>query len=176
MRRRVYRYVCPACGGYCHDLSLTTLGGKVRPEFRTKEVPVPPAVTVLRVLCWWCRTFHPPEEVQSCMKIPERRASLANGIGSSSNALDAGPLKEYCEILVFLTDTQATSGHSRKLGNLSLKCALGRWGLTLNDAETGQYCFLEGDRLADLLLHAECGLSDGSLPWRPSNFQGRGKK
>lgn len=103
------------------------------------------------------------------MKIPSRNALSSGGGGSSSNALALGLLAQYSELSAFLLGKDTVTGQVRKSGSLSLKCSLGFLGLTLNDPETGQYCFLQGTSLDDLLLLAESGLGDGSLPWRVSN-------
>lgn len=143
---------------------------KQRPEyFRERDGLGRPAVKIVDVLCWWCRLRHSPEGVELCMKIPDRRADAASGTGSLSSALDAGLLTQYSEIWAFLMGTDSVTGVSRKSGSLSLKFASGMLGLSLNDQETGQYCYLNGPKLDDLLLMAEAGLADGSLPWRASN-------
>ncbi len=110
------------------------------------------------------------------MKIPDRKATGAAGTGSLSSALVAGPLKQFSEIWAFLTGADTVTGASRLPGSLSLKCASGLLGLTLNDAETGQYVFLQGRDLEEMLLMAEGGLGDGSLHWRPSQSGPRKRK
>lgn len=168
--RRWYVYKCTDCGGATNPLDLMRLGGKPRPDFRARDGRAEAAVRVYQVLCWWCRTYHPPEEVETCMKIPERHAEASNGTGSSSKSLVAGLLTPFCEIWAFLTGTDSATGKKRQPGNLSLRLSSGQLAVTLNDAETCQYCSLMGDSLDDLLLLAEAGLSDGSLPWRPSQY------
>jgi hypothetical protein len=110
------------------------------------------------------------------MKIPERKAFSHNGTGSSSSAVQAGLLAPFSQLWAFLTGFDPSTGISRQSGNLSLKLQSGLLGLTLNDPETCQYAFLHGESLDDLLLLAECGLSDGTLPWRPSNYSVPKKK
>jgi len=146
------------------------------PDFRSRDGGAPPRVTVERVLCWWCRTFHSPEEVESCMKIPERRASAQSGGGSSSSALDAGPLAGCSELWAFLQGIDTVTGASRLPGSMSLKLQSGLLALTLNDQETSQYVFLQGRSLGDLLLMVEAGLADGSLPWRESSGDKRKRR
>lgn len=176
MSRRIpYRYTCPDCGITTNLLDVMQLGGKVRPDFRARDGQDEPAVRVSRVLCWWCRLYHPPAEVEACMKIPERRAVTGNGTGSCSSALVAGPLKEFSELWDFLLGSALPDGKKRLPGSLSLKLQSGLLALSLADAETGQYCSLTGESLDDLLTAAELGLGDGSLPWRPSKFN-QGKR
>jgi len=169
MKRRATVYECTACGVLTPEVLLSSLGGKVREPFRARDGSLAPGVRIMRVLCWWCRTFHPPEEVESCMKIPSRSAHQNGDGGSSSSALVPGLLAQYSELWAFLLGTDTVTGALRKSGSLSLKCSSALLGLTLNDAETGQYCFLQGRNLDDLLLMAEAGLGDGSLPWRVSS-------
>jgi len=167
---------CSASRSGAEDLILMVRGGFPRPDFVSRDGRGRPRVLVERVLCWWCREFHSPSEVEHCMKIPDRRAGASNGTGSSSSVLDAGVLMQFSELWAFLMGTDTVTGQSRKSGSLSLKFVSGLLGLTLNDAETSQYCFLQGSRLDDLLLQAELGLSDGSLPWRASQGPPRGRR
>ncbi len=109
------------------------------------------------------------------MNIPDRKAG-SNGDGSSrSSAMDPGPFREFLELLGFLSGFAGGTGGGREPGVLSLKLESGVWGITLNDAQTGQYCFVQGSKLDDLFLMIEVGLGDGGLPWRPSSYS-KGKK
>jgi hypothetical protein len=110
------------------------------------------------------------------MKIPERRVESQNGTGSSSSALDAGPLTPLLELWAFLTATASEDGAKRQTGKLSLSCESGMLAATLNDPSTGQYCCLEGQDLATLLTKLDDGLKTGFLPWRASRFAGKGKR
>lgn len=173
-RRRVYR--CPDCRGETHSLSDALYRGPVRDHPRYQEAEARGPVKILSVLCWWCRTFHPPEEVEECMKIPERRVGLENGTGSLSSALVAGPLTPLSELWAFLTATALEGGKKRLTGKLSLSCESGMLAATLNDPSTGQYCCLEGHDLAELLTKLDDGLQTGFLPWRASKYLPKGKK
>lgn len=166
-------YECPACMGITEALHLTQLGGKVRPFFRDRDGRPEPGVTVYRVLCWWCREYHPPEEVEACMKIPDKRSAAVNGHGCSLSAKASGLLGPFSELWAFLTGTPVEGGKPRQAGKLSLSCSAGRVQLTLNDPETAQYCHLEGEAVDDLLLLADAGLCDGSLAWRTSSYTPR---
>lgn len=168
-------YECPSCMGVAEAGNLTRLGGKVREFFRDRDGRPEPGVVIHRVLCWWCRTYHSPEEVASCMKIPDKRAVGVNGAGCSLSASAAGVLKQYSELWEFLCGPQMADGRKRQAGKLSLSCSAGRVSLTLNDPQTGQYCHLEGEAVDDLLLMAEAGLAEGNLPWRASSY-GQGKR
>jgi len=134
-----------------------------------------PPATVVNVLCWWCRNMHSPGEVPLCMALP-RKAADANGSPSStSNALVAGPLKDLPEIWGFLTATSYPDGTKRRTGRLSVSFESGMLGLLLTDDETGQYAFLNGRNLDDLMAEAELRLADGSLSFRPSRYGSRKK-
>jgi len=141
---------------------------------KVNDVDRPPA-TIVNVLCWWCRTMHSPDEVSSCMALP-RKAADANGSPSStSNSLVAGPLSTLPELWGFLTATAYPDGTKRRTGRLSVSFESGMLGLLLTDDETGQYAFLNGRNLDDLLAEAELRLGDGSLSFRPSRFGSRRK-
>jgi len=105
-----------------------------------------------------------------------RKAAAANGSESSTlKSLDAGQLTQYCELWGFLTQTQFEDGKPRRTGRISLSFESGMLGLLLTDEETGQYAFLNGRSLDDLLADAELRLADGSLNWRPSRYGSRKK-
>jgi hypothetical protein len=109
------------------------------------------------------------------MVLPRRTADAGNSGSCTSSALVAGPLSQYSELWAFLTSTTYPDGTLRRTGSLSLSCESGMLGLSLNDAETGQYAFLNGKDLEDLLTTAELRLTDGSLAWRPSRYARKGK-
>lgn len=111
------------------------------------------------------------------MKIPDRRANGALAGGSSLSASVPGLLEPFSELLAFLSGSPGETGGGRVPGSLSLKLQSGNWGVSLNDGETGQYCFVEGRSLDDLLLMIDAGLGEGSLPWRASGYSsGKPKK
>ncbi len=127
-------------------------------------------------LCRACTEKRWDSEGVSCMKIPDPAGKNGDHGGSKSNAMVPGPLREFLELLAFLSGFVSETGGGRAPGNLSLKLQSGLWGVTLNDAETGQYCFVQGANLDDLLVMIELGLGDGGLPWRPSTFQAKKRK
>jgi len=149
---------------------LTALGGKVRLVDMDTVPSGKPAVTVGRVLCWWCREYHSPAEVEACMALP-RKAAAVSGSGSSTlKSLDAGLLTQYSEIWAFLTAEAYEDGTKRQTGRLSLSFESGLLGLLLTDEGNGQYAFLNGRTVNGLLEEAELRLADGSLSWRPSRY------
>lgn len=173
VRKRLYVYECPACGGSCHALRMLTLGGKVREPFRDRDGRLEPGVEIRRVLCWWCRTYHDPAEVTACMALPEKKATAESSTSSTSSVSAPGLLSQFTELWAFLTATSYPDGRSRMTGRISLSFDAGLLGLLLQDDQTGQYAFLNGRGLDDLLLEAETRLADGSLAWRASRFQPR---
>jgi len=152
---------------------MTRLGGKVREPFRPRDGLGVPGVKILSVLCWWCRTMHSPDEVSTCMALPEKRANAGSSESSTSSVLVAGPLSQYTELWAFLTATSYPDGRKRATGRFSLSCESGLLGLLLQDDETGQYAFLNGRSVEGLLTEVELRLSDGSLSWRPSRYSSR---
>jgi len=175
VRRALYVYECPDCKCMSRAVALTAIGGKVRDPCWDRDGREHRAVKVIQVLCWWCREYHPPEEVDSCMALPEKSA-LANGSTSStSSALELGLLKPYPELWAFLTASAYPDGRKRQTGRLSLSFESGMLGLLLTDDQTGQYAFLNGRNLDDLLTEAELRLEAGSLHWKPSRYHNRKK-
>lgn len=153
--------------------TLTALGGKPRPDFATRPFDAGGRVKVDRVLCWWCREYHSPLEVDACMALPRKNTGTENPVSSMSSVLDAGPLKPLEELWAFLTASAFEDGTSRRTGRLSLCFESGNLKLSLNDEETGQYACLSGRQLQSLLEETELRLADGSMPWRASRFKSR---
>jgi len=156
-------------------LGLAEAGRVLRPSFQDRDGYDVPAVSIGRVLCWWCREYHSPAEVERCMALPRKVAAANGSTSSTSNALDAGLLKQYSELWAFLTQNSFEDGLKRRTGRISVSCESDMLGLLLTDDETGQYAFLNGRKLDDLLAEAEIRLSDGSLSWRPSRYGSRKK-
>lgn len=175
VRSRPYVYECPDCRCITRAVALTAIGGKIRDPCMDRDGREHPAVKVVKVLCWWCRTYHPPEEVEACMALPEKRASANGSTSSTSSASASGLLEPFRELWDFLTASTYPDGRKRRMGRLSVSFESGLLGLLLTDEETGQYAFLNGRTLDDLLLEAESRLADGSLHWRPSRYSGRKK-
>lgn len=174
--KKTHLYKCTDCGAESHLLQAWENGRKLRPPLRERDGVDVGRVVVHRVLCWWCRTYHPPSEVDACMALPRKPSGNGSSASSMSSALDAGLLKQYSELWGFLTLAAYPDGTKRKTGRLSLSCDVDMLGLGLQDEETGQYAFLNGRSLDDLLLEAESRLSDGTMPWRASRFQGKGRR
>lgn len=128
-------------------------------------------VTFSRILCWWCRTYHSPDEVKACMALPRRNdSSGASGLSTSKPQVGQ-LLSQYSELLAFLMLTTWPDGKRRLTGRLSLSCEPTGWKLSAADEESGQYATLTGLTPDDLFLAFEAGLSDGTLPWRASKYQ-----
>jgi hypothetical protein len=142
----------------------------------TQDVPIAPPVVIRTVLCPFCREYHSPAEVDTCMVLPRKTTETGNSTTSSSSALAAGALTQYSEIWAFLTATAYEDGSKRQTGKLSLSYGSGMLGISLQDMETGQYCFLEGRDLDQLLLDVEVRLAEGVMPWRASKWPPRAKK
>lgn len=140
-----------------------------RDGLRSERVPI------RRVLCWRCRAMHSPAEVETCMPLPEKPAPTAGSTSSTSSALAPGPLKEYSELWGFLSLTAYPDGRKRRPGKISLSCDAGLLGLSLMDDETGQYAFLNGKDLDNLLTEAELRLADGTLSFKVSKYSKRSK-
>jgi len=149
---------------------LTALGGKPRPDSDPPTTPARGRVPVPSVLCWWCREYHSPAEVEKCMVLP-RKAAVADGSPSStSNALVAGQWQQFPALWEFLTASVFPDGGSRKTGRLSVSFESGAMRLSLTDDETGQYASLSGRNMDDLFLSMEIALADGTLTWKASKY------
>lgn len=155
---------------------LTALGGVVRPYCWSRPARDLPGVRVLEVLCFNCGYYHHPDGVLTCMALPRKSASVENSPSSTSSALDAGLLRQYSEIWGFLTSTAYEDGTSRRTGRLSLCFESGILKLSLNDEETGQYACLSGRQMDGILTEVELRLADGTMPWRASQYQRKGRR
>lgn len=173
VRKRLWLNGCIACRSDAEIQVIMENGRKWSPRFRHEEAPDNSRVVVWGVLCWWCRQQHSPAEVETCMALPERRADANGSTSSTSSALVAGPLKPLPELWAFLTATSYPDGRKRRTGRLSVSFESGMLGLLLTDDETGQYAFLNGRNLDDLLAEAELRLGDGSLSFKVSKYNRR---
>jgi len=149
---------------------LTALGGKPRPADEAPGAPCRGRVSVPIVLCWWCREYHSPDEVQACMVLPRKSATADSCQLSTSNALVAGQWGQFPALWEFLTASVYPDGVSRKTGRLSVSFESGLIRLSLTDDETGQYASLNGRNLDDLFLNVELGLSENTLSWKASRY------
>lgn len=75
-------------------LAVIERGKLPRPDRLYTNAQIPGRVIVTRVLCWWCREYHHPDEVEKCMVLPRKTASVEGSQSSTSSALAAGPLKQ----------------------------------------------------------------------------------
>jgi len=167
-RRRRTVYECPDCMGMAEAVHLTALGGKVREYYRDRDGRVDPAVRIVRVLCWWCREYHPPEEVKACMAMARPKA-VVNGDSTSSLIVKMPPwLSPFPEIWEFLSKPSYGDGTVRQLGKISFGLNSGGIQMTLTDPTSSTYCSRCFQTIEDGLLNFEVGLGDGSLTWKPS--------
>lgn len=155
---------------------LTALGRQTRPSWPHSDYLPEEVTPAWNVLCWWCRGVHLASEVEACMALPRKIATVEGCSSSTLSASDAGPLKPYSELWAFLTQTTFEDGSKRQPGKLSLSCESGNVGLSLNDGETGQYAFLEAANLTDLLKDANKRLEENRVPWRASKWASEGKR
>lgn len=175
VRNGRYVYVCPACGGTTWSPRLGRSPGKFRETYSLVDGTAYPSCRQIEQLCFWCEAERWGEEVNTCMVLPRKGAIAPGSESSTSNVLAAGLLTQFSELWAFLVSTTHPDGAARQTGSLSLSFERGLLALSLNDTETGQYAYLNGKSVDDLLLQAELRLSDGSMPWRPSRYAGKKK-
>ncbi len=176
IRRGKQLYVCTDCGQVSFVGKGWVGGGKFRQPESLLDGRQYPSCRQEERLCYSCLIVRWGEKGNPCMGFPT--ASVVAGLSqsSTSSALDAGPLKNLPEIWDFLTTTSMTDGTARLTGRLSLCFESGSLKLSLTDDQTRLYVSLSGKRLDDLLAEVDLRLADGSLPWKLSNFEPRGKK
>jgi len=170
VRKGRYVYVCPACGGTTWSPRLDRVPGKFRDMASLVDGRQYSSCRQVEQLCYWCEGDKWGVGVKACMVLPRKIAGAGNSSSSTSSALAAGLLEPYSEIWAFLTQTAYEDGSTRRTGRLSLSCESGTLGLLLNDMETGQYAFLNGHSLQEMLETAELRMADGSLPWKASKY------
>ncbi len=170
-----YVYRCPGCGGETFRVGSGGLSGKFLETHSLVDGKAYPSCRRIEQWCYWCLFDRWEGGENTWVKIPQKPLAGENPGLSSLSAVSPGLLQPFSELLAFLSGSGGETGVSRLPGSLSLKLQSSGWGLSLNDAETGQYCFLNGRSLDDLLLMAEQGLGDGGLPWRVSG-NGQPKK
>ncbi len=175
-RRPKYLYVCPDCSATTFTPKCFGVSRKFRDTTSLVDGQQYPSCRRVEQLCMVCVGKRWDVENETCMNIPTPRSNGSDQPGSRSSVPTPGLLGPFLELLAFLAGSGSETGDSRQPGTISLKLVSGVWGLTLNDAETSQYCFLEGRSLDDLLLKTEIGLGDGGLPWRPSSYTPKKKR
>ncbi len=171
-----YVFVCPACGGTTRQLRVEAARGGFREPYSLVDGKQYPSCRQIEQLCYWCEVDGWSRKDKTWMRIPDRKGTAQQNGSSSSSAMSPGLFLPFSELVAFLKGSDGQTGAGRLPGNLSLKLQSGNWGLSLNDPETGQYVFLEGTSLDDLLLMAEAGLETGTLPWRVSSYANGKKK
>lgn len=174
-KRAKYLYHCPDCHGESWLLGNGGQPGKFLETHSLVDGRSYPSCRRIERLCYWCIVAKWGDKENELLPLPRKSAGAALSQSSTSRPLDAGLLKQYVELWAFLTSATFEDGTTRKTGSLSLSFGSGLLGLSMNDAETGQYAFLQGRSLDDLLLEAEGRLADGSTPWKVSKWMTRKK-
>jgi len=128
-----------------------------------------------RILCWWCRAYHRPDEVEQCMALHRPLPPASSNGTSSSSAKMGSLLAEFSEVWEFLSSTRYADGAQRQTGQFSLRCEHNGLRGTLTDPSSSSYCSLTMESLDELLLAFEIGLKANSLDWRKSSFS-KGKR
>jgi hypothetical protein len=108
------------------------------------------------------------------LKIPSR-----SGNGSSPGAPASSStvyLKDFVNVLEFLSSLSGTGSSKRAPGTLSLTTKDGKWSCRVKDLTEKVYAYVTADSLDDVLSTLETGLGDGSLDWRPDNDNWKGKR
>jgi len=159
---------CPACMTMEEAVRLTELGGRVREYFTSRGDRYLPAVVITRVLCWWCREYHSPAEVVTCMAMERPRVVQGDGSPSSLTAKMPTWLSQYPELWEFLSRPSYKDGSPRQLGKISFGLNSAGIQMTLTDPSSSTYCSRAYSTIEDALLAFEVGLGDGSLTWRAS--------
>jgi hypothetical protein len=160
----------PACLTDAEWENRAAAGRAFFPESGFKALGIPPPDLRRRVLCCWCREVHWADEVVSCMAVPEKRAATSGSTFSTSSVERGEMFKQFPELWAFLTAPLTASGAKRLPGKISLSLESTGFRMTLQDDHSGQYASFQAKSVDDCMLAHEVGLSDGSTPWRPSNF------
>ena len=155
--------------------TLHVAGTRWSPQFMPRDGFDAGPVPVPRVLCLWCRSYHSPAEVPTCMAMPRPVPLSVDGSTSSLTATMPKWLSRFPELWEFLSKASYQGGAQRQLGKVSLGLVSDGIQMTLTDPSSSTYCSRHYPTLEEALLGFEAGLKDGSLPWKPSGPQ-RGKK
>jgi hypothetical protein len=147
---------------------LTKLGGIVRPYFRERDGLGNLGTVIARILCFWCREYHSPSEVEACMAMARPQPASNGDSTSSLSAKMPQWLSPFPEIWEFLSKPSYKDGTPRQLGKVSFGLNSGGLQMTLTDPTSSTYCSRCYQTMEDALLGFEVGLDDGSLTWKPS--------
>lgn len=91
-------------------------------------------------------------------------------------AADPG-FEARCPMLFsLLTDQTAVKGTPRRVATLSIFAADGVWKASLNERGTSMQLWASCDEMAGLVDALEILLGEDPIPWKVSNFGGRGGK
>ncbi len=154
---------------------LTALGGKPRPSAWRDDQPEPGRVVVDRILCWWCREYHHPGEVERCMALERPKPVAENGSTSCLTATMPSWLSQFPELWEFLSKPSYKDGAPRQTGKITLQLCSEGIQMTLTDPSSSAYCCRRYKSLDDALVEIEVALESGMVTWRPSGPP-RGKK
>lgn len=149
-------------------VQMVERGRLVGPYFQPRDGRPSSAVVFSNILCWWCRRYHSPTEVETCMAMERPTAVEGNGSTSCSTARMPPWLSQYVELWEFLSKPFYKDGTPRQTGKVSFGLNSGGIQMTLTDPSSSTYCSRNHQTIEDALLAFEVGLSDGSLSWRAS--------
>ncbi len=169
MRRgRRDRYIRSVAMTYEEAVFLTALGGKSRPSAPETGAPPLGRAPIPRVLCWWCREYHDPAEVEKCMAL-ERPQPVAEGGSTSSLTVKMPPwLQQFPELWEFLSKLSYKDGAPRQTGKITLQLVSEGIQVSLTDPSSSAYCCRRFKSLDDALVELELALESGMISWRPS--------
>lgn len=167
-RRKRPLYERSASMSWEEAVYLTALGGKVREYFTERGGRPCPGVVISRVLCWWCREYHHPDEVLKCMAIP-RPVAIDNANSTSLSSVKMPVwLKRFPELWEFLAKPSYKDGSARQPGKISFGLNASGIQVTLTDPSASVYCSRNYPTVEDALVALEGALAEGSLTWRAS--------
>ncbi len=132
-------------------------------------------VSIDRVLCWWCREYHHPAEVQLCMALERPQPVEASASTLSSTAKMPSWLQQFPELWEFLSKPSYKDGAPRQTGKITLQLVSEGIQVSLTDPSSSAYCCRRFKSLDDALVELELALESGMISWRPSGPP-KGKK
>lgn len=110
------------------------------------------------------------------MPLKRRSTSDRSSEQLSDVLVECALSKRYPTLIAFVTQQKWEDGTARSLGTLSVSAGDGSWKLCLNDRDSGEFAFVSGKSLTELLTTAEKLLDEMRLDWRRSSYTHEKKK
>jgi hypothetical protein len=110
------------------------------------------------------------------MALKKRSPSSRESSTSNVGALPGKLLSGWPSFLEFLSSSVWEDGTKRELGKVSIRVESGRWRMQLNDPNTGEVAWADGDTPEDVLSLVDDALANDKINWQVDRYAQPKKK